>query len=90
MTGLALSGPNISYVLKAFKIDHDRPGRLENDKVYLAAYGYDTWNQLIDPADQAISASFKLPKTEDYVIYVIQPKNPSDFTLTVTIKQSYC
>lgn len=58
----------------------------ENDKVYLAAYGYDTWNELIDPADRDTSATVNLPKTEDYVIYVIQPDNPSDFTLTVTIK----
>ena len=87
VTGLASSGPNISYVLKALKgqtmtVQVDSG----NDKVYLATYGYDTWNQLIDPADQATSASFTLPKTEDYVIYVIQPKNPSDFTLSVIIK----
>jgi hypothetical protein len=87
VTGSASSGPNISYVLKALKgqtmtVQVDS----ENDKVYLAAYGYDTWNQLIDPVDRDTSASFTLPKTEDYVIYVIQPNNPSDFTLTVTIQ----
>jgi hypothetical protein len=87
VTGSASSGPNISYVLKALKgqtmtVQVDS----ENDKVYLAAYGYDTWNQLIDPADRTTSATVDLPKTEDYVIYVIQPNNPSDFTLKVTIK----
>lgn len=87
VTGLASSGPNISYVLKALAGQTMTVQvNSENDKVYLAAYGYDTWNQLIDPADQDTSASFSLPKTEDYVIYVIQPKNPSDFTLTVTVK----
>jgi len=87
VTGSASSGPNISYVLKALK-DQTMTVLVdsENDKVYLAAYGYDTWNELIDPADRDTSATVNLPKTEDYVIYVIQPDNPSDFTLTVTIK----
>jgi hypothetical protein len=87
VTGRASSGPNISYVLRA---SSGQTMTLEvdsaNDNVYLAAYGYDTWNELVDPGDRLTEASFTLPKTEDYVVYAIQGSNHADFTLTVTIK----
>jgi hypothetical protein len=87
VTGLASSGPNISYVLRA---SSGQTMSLEvnsaNDNVYLAAYGYDTWNELVDPADRLTEASFTLPKSEDYVVYAIQGNTPADFSLTVTIK----
>jgi hypothetical protein len=87
VTGRASSGPNISYVLRA---SSGQTMTLEvvsaNDNVYLAAYGYDTWNELVNPADRRTEASFTLPKSEDYVVYAIQGSTPADFSLTVTIK----
>ena len=87
VTGKASSGPNISYVLRAMS---GQTMTLKvtsaNSNVYLAAYGYDNWNELVDPGDRLTEASFSLPKSEDYVVYAIQGNNPADFTLTVTIK----